>query len=199
MSFFIFVVCVVLVVLFVKQYNKLQRLNQNIKESRSNIKVVLKQKIEIINQFTKVVNQYDSHESITQLQISDNYKEMANQSAHAVTTIQQLANTYPELKANSQYSKFLDNISMNETALTNRRETYNNVVKIYNSSIAQIPMVFVASIIGFKEAPYFDAENENAIDDFQGADTEAIKDLAIKGKKSLENTISSRMEKKKDD
>lgn len=192
MEFLITVVCIGVVYLFIKQYNQLQNLNQNIREARSNIQVVLKQKIEIVNQFTELVNQYDNYEKLTQLHITDSYKEMSERSAQAVTTIQQLANAYPELKANSQYSIFLEKISMNEVSLAERREAYNNVVKNYNSSISKIPMVFVASIIGFKAAPYFNTENEGVIDTFEGADPEAIKELALKGKKSLEDTFNKK-------
>ena len=192
MDFLITVVCIGVVYLFIKQYNQLQNLNQNIREARSNIQVVLKQKIEIVNQFTELVNQYDNYEKLTQLHITDSYKEMSERSAQAVTTIQQLANAYPELKANSQYSIFLEKISMNEVSLAERREAYNNVVKDYNSSISKIPMVFVASIIGFKTAPYFNTENEDVIDTFEGADPEAIKELALKGKKSLEDTFNKK-------
>lgn len=189
MEFLLTVIGIVLVYFFIKQYNVIQHLTQNIRESQSNIQVILKQKVEIINQFTELVNEYNDYETLTQLQVSDNYKKMSEQSAAAVTTIQQLASTYPELKSNSQYSIFLEKISMNEVNLTERREAYNKVVKIYNSSIAQIPMVFVASILGIKEAPYFTTDNEDAINTFQGANPEAIKELAMKGKKSLEDTF----------
>lgn len=192
MDFFITVICIGLIYFFIKQYNQLQNLNQNIREAGSNIQVVLKQKIEIVNQFTNLVKQYDNYEQLTQLHITDSYKEMSERSAQAVTTIQQLANAYPELKANSQYAIFLEKISMNEVSLAERRETYNSVVKSYNSSIAQIPMVFVASVLGFKAAPYFDTEHEDVIDNFAGANPEAIKELALKGKKSLEDTFNKK-------
>ena len=99
-----------------------------------------------------------------------------------------LANQFPELKANTQYSKFLEAISENETFISNKRETYNFQVKEYNSEIAQIPMVFVASLLGFKQAPFFDPNNEEALAEFSGADPEAIKDLAIKGTDKLKDT-----------
>ena len=39
----------------------------------------------------------------------------------------------------------------------------------------QIPMVFVAAMLGFKQAPFFDPKNEAALAEFSGADPEAIK------------------------
>ena len=43
-------------------YNKIQTFTQKIEEARSNISIVLNQKLEIINQFSTVVSQYDEHE-----------------------------------------------------------------------------------------------------------------------------------------
>ena len=77
------------------------------------------------------------------------------------------------MKANTQYGKFLEAIRENETFISNKRESYNFQVKEYNSEIAQIPMVFVASLLGFKQAPFFDPNNEEALAEFSGADPEA--------------------------
>ena len=49
-------------------------------------------------------------------------------------------------------------------------------------------MVFVASLLGFNQAPFFDPNNEEALAEFSGADPEAIKDLAIKGTDKLKDT-----------
>ena len=117
---------------------------------------MVERKVAIVNQFADLVNSYGSYEKLIQLKVSDNYTEMARATSEAVTSIKALANTYPELKSSTHYSQFLENISQNEQILTEKRETYNYVVKGYNSQIAQIPMVFVASALGFKRSPYFD-------------------------------------------
>lgn len=110
---------------------------------------------------------------------------MACTTAKAVQNITALANQFPELKADSQYGKFLEAISENETFISNKREIYNFQVKEYNSAIAQIPMVFVAAMLGFKQAPFFDPKNEDALAAFSGADPEAIKNLAKEGTDNL--------------
>ena len=43
-------------------YNRIQTFTQKIEEARSNIAVILNQKLEIINQFSAIVSQYDGHE-----------------------------------------------------------------------------------------------------------------------------------------
>ena len=45
-------------------YNRIQELLQGVHEAKSNIAVILNQKIEIINKFYAVVSQYDGYEKI---------------------------------------------------------------------------------------------------------------------------------------
>lgn len=186
-------ICLLIVFLFyffIKQYNLLQKLTVEIKAARANVIVAYEKKVAIINQFTGLVNEYGDYEKLIQLNVSDNFIDMARETSKAVQNITALANQLPDLKANTQYGKFLEAISENEVFISNKRETYNFQVKEYNSAIAQIPMVFVASLLGFKQAPFFDSNNEAALAEFSGADPEAIKDLAIKGTDKLKDTTN---------
>ena len=83
----------------------------------------------IINQYSGLVDEYDDYEKSIQLKVSDNFLEMARATAKAVQNITALANQFPELKADSQYGKFLEAISENETFISNKREIYNFQVK----------------------------------------------------------------------
>ena len=186
-------ICLLIVFLFyffIKQYNLLQKLTVEIKAARANVIVAYEKKVAIVNQFTGLVNEYGDYEKLIQLNVSDNFIDMARETSKAVQNITALANQLPDLKANTQYGKFLEAISENEVFISNKRETYNFQVKEYNSAIAQIPMVFVASLLGFKQAPFFDSNNEEALAEFSGADPEAIKDLAIKGTVKLKDTTN---------
>lgn len=186
-------ICILIVFLFyffIKQYNLLQKLTVEIKTARANVIVAYEKKVAIVNQFTGLVNEYGDYEKLIQLNVSDNFIDMARETSKAVQNITALANQLPDLKANTQYGKFLEAISENEVFISNKRETYNFQVKEYNSAIAQIPMVFVASLLGFKQAPFFDSNNEAALAEFSGADPEAIKDLAIKGTDKLKDTTN---------
>ena len=186
-------ICLLIVFLFyffIKQYNLLQKLTVEIKAARANVIVAYEKKVAIVNQFTGLVNEYGDYEKLIQLNVSDNFIDMARETSKAVRNITALANQLPDLKANTQYGKFLEAISENEVFISNKRETYNFQVKEYNSAIAQIPMVFVASLLGFKQAPFFDSNNEAALAEFSGADSEAIKDLAIKGTNKLKDTTN---------
>ena len=125
-------------------YNKIQTFTQKIEEARSNIAIVLNQKLEMINQFSTVVSQYDEHEKGIQLKI-----------ANALSYIYGVAMAYPELRSDSNYNIFLENISNNERSLTERREMYNNFVKDYNTYITQIPTCILAKLFGYSRENYF--------------------------------------------
>ena len=115
MSSLIFLLILALVIFFIKQYNTLQKLTVEIKEARANIIVAYEKKVAIINQYSGLVDEYGDYEKSIQLKVSDNFLEMARATAKAVQNITALANQFPELKADSQYGKFLEAISANET------------------------------------------------------------------------------------
>ena len=111
MSSLIFLLILALVIFFIKQYNTLQKLTVEIKEARANIIVAYEKKVAIINQYSGLVDEYGDYEKSIQLKVSDNFLEMARATAKAVQNITALANQFPELKADSQYGKFLEAIS----------------------------------------------------------------------------------------
>ena len=129
MSSLIFLLILALVIFFIKQYNTLQKLTVEIKEARANIIVAYEKKVAIINQYSGLVDEYGDYEKSIQLKVSDNFLEMARATAKAVQNITALANQFPELKADSQYGKFLEAISANETFIPDKREIYNFQVK----------------------------------------------------------------------
>ena len=103
------------------------------------------------------------------------------------------------MKAHTQYAEFQEYLRENDILISNKREVYNYQVKQYNSTLAQIPMVFAASLLGFKEAPFFEPNREGAFSEFSGADSKAIKDLAKKGCNKLKETtekVSETLQKK---
>lgn len=137
-------------------YNHIQKLIQQTQEASSNINVVIERKLEIINQFKPIVSQYDDYEKNLQLTVSGDYRTSNEQASNALAYIHGVAMAFPELKADSNYNKFLDNISNNEQLLTERRETFNKVVNEYNTFISQLPICFLAMVLGFKKEEYFE-------------------------------------------
>lgn len=188
LSTLLFLLIVFLIYLFIKQYNLLQNLSGEIRETRTNIMAFYEKKVSIINEFINLINELDGYEKLTPLKLSNTFVEMARETSKAVENITALVNQFPDLKAHTQYAEFQESLRENDILISNKSEVYNYQVKQYNSTLAQIPMVFAASLLGFKEASFFEPNREGAFSEFSGADSKAIKDLAKKGCDKLKKT-----------
>lgn len=147
-------------------YNTLQRKAQEIRESLSNISVTMSKKVGLINQLVDVVKNYQDSENLVHLSAVKETGVSAVQSTlkdttMMMTTMQSMAERYPNLKADQQYHRLIDNIEGLEDELAQYRKGYNSKVKDYNTSRASIPTVFVANALGFTNAPYLDMSMES--------------------------------------
>jgi LemA protein len=69
-----------------------------------------------------------------------------------------LQENYPQLRSNELFLNFQNELTGTENRIGVARQDYNTAVQDYNTGIKQFPGVLTASIFGFKEEPYFQAE-----------------------------------------
>jgi len=69
-----------------------------------------------------------------------------------------LTEQYPVLKSSEAFMKVQDELAGTENRIAQGRKDYNDVVTTYNTSRAQFPAVLTASLFGFKEEPFFKAD-----------------------------------------
>ena len=69
-----------------------------------------------------------------------------------------LQENYPTLKSNENFLKLQDEVAGTENRLATARNDYNAAVQDYNTTRARFPTVIGAKLYGFKEEPYFKAE-----------------------------------------
>lgn len=69
-----------------------------------------------------------------------------------------LQEAYPQLKSNENFLKLQDEVAGTENRIATARLDYNNGVQDYNTTRAKFPTVISAKLFGFKEEPYFKAE-----------------------------------------
>ena len=67
---------------------------------------------------------------------------------------------YPQLKANEQFNRLMDELSGTENRIAVERMRYNEKVQEYNTSRRQFPANLTAKLFGFKEYPFFEAPPE---------------------------------------
>lgn len=160
-QFLIFVIVIVAAIAF-WGYNTLRSLSENIRECWSNIGVVGKKQVSLVNQLIDVVKGYQESEKLVMLKVSDDVSsanqiaQLHQQSSMVLSAVGGMAQKFPELKANDQYQRLIDSIQTCEAQLEAARQKYNSSVKLYNVARSSIPHVFYASTLGFKNAPYLE-------------------------------------------
>lgn len=75
-----------------------------------------------------------------------------------------IAENYPELKANENFMQLQKRISHLEESLADRREFYNDSTNNYNIRIKQIPDVFVAGMLSYKDEELFQVSEQERQD-----------------------------------
>jgi LemA protein len=171
LAFFLFVAGVLIYTVIL--YNGLVRLRNENDRAWANIDVLLKQRHDEIPNLVATVKGYMQHEQRTLLAVTEaraasmnasgiSQKAVADlQLASALRGLFAVAENYPQLKANDNFLKLENRITELEERIADRREFFNDDVNTYNTRIAQIPDVFVASFLGLKPREMFKVSEED--------------------------------------
>ena len=169
-----------------RSYNRLQAQAQLIKARASNSQIAISKKLSLVNQLIDIVKSFQESEQFTHLKVSADSSSGAlsaayQQSGTVLTSIQGLAERFPQLKASEQYHRLIDSIQTCENEIQITRTDYNDAVRIYNTDRLSIPTVFVARFIGFGSAPYLEFDHTGAspttLKEFKTDDGERLQEL----------------------
>ena len=69
-----------------------------------------------------------------------------------------ITESYPQLKSNESFLKLQDELAGTENRLATARYDYTQSAQQYNTTRNRFPTVLVAGLMGFKEQPYFKAD-----------------------------------------
>lgn len=157
-------------------YNQLISLDNRTKQSKQNIDVLLKQRRDELEKLIDTVNKSMEHEqdllneltrTREKLEKADSPKEQANANQKVENVMSKFTarmEDYPELKSQENIKQFQNRISGIEEDISNRRETYNESVTIFNTRIKQFPHVIIASMMSYNEKELFEASAEEKRD-----------------------------------
>ncbi|MGI8731697.1 MAG: LemA family protein [Pyrinomonadaceae bacterium] len=84
--------------------------------------------------------------------------DAANSFGGTIGRLLVLQEAYPQLQSNQNFLKLQDEVAGTENRIATARLDYNNAVQDYNTTRARFPTVISAKLFGFKEEPYFKAE-----------------------------------------
>ena len=87
-------------------------------------------------------------------------EEIENDLNKVVTKLFALAESYPELKADTNFRELQTTLTETEDKISYARQFYNDVVMKYNNKVEVFPSNIVAGMFGFKTSAYFNATEE---------------------------------------
>lgn len=70
-----------------------------------------------------------------------------------------LTESYPQLRSSEAFLKLQDELSATENRIKVSRDDYNDAVTGYNTARNSFPAVLTAGLLGFKEEPFFKADD----------------------------------------
>jgi LemA protein len=156
----------------VTAYNTRVTLRRRADQAFADIDVQLKQRHDLIPNLVETVKGYATHEKETLDAVikarngaiaasGPNAQAAAEQQlSGAVGRLMALAEAYPDLKANTNFLKFQEDLGGVEDKLSAARRFFNNSVGEYNAQIESVPAVFFASKFGFSPREFFDVGPE---------------------------------------
>ncbi len=158
-------------------YNKLVRLRQHVSESWSAIDTELKRRYDLIPNLVETVKGYASHERETLQAVIDararavastgSPEEQARDENMLVGALRQLfavVEAYPDLKANQNFLRLQEELTVTEDRIQASRRFYNANVRDLNTRIEVFPSNMIASMFGFRQATFFEiADAERAV------------------------------------
>ena len=165
----IIAILVIILVLTVPTYNKLAGMRENVNEAYAQVQNVVQRRADLIPNLVNTVKGYSDYEGETLTKVTEaragvknasSPKELADaneQVTEAVRDINIVAEAYPDLKANTQYTQLMDELAGSENRISVERGNYNSAVKEYNSQIKRFPTNLIAGLTGYDAAEYFEA------------------------------------------
>jgi LemA protein len=153
-------------------YNTFVSQEEAIKAQWAQVENQLQRRNDLIPNLVETVKGYAQHEESVYKDIADARSRLlsakspeetiaaANQQTSALGRLLAVSENYPQLRANEQFNRLMDELSGTENRIATERMRYNETVQRYNTSRRQFPANLTAKMFGFKEYPLFQAPPE---------------------------------------
>lgn len=176
MDYLLYIILALVVVLgfyLVSSYNGFVGSRNRVEEAFSTMDVYLIKRSDLIPNLVETVKGYAKHEKETlenvikarNMAVSANTMEEKIKAEGEVSGVLgrlfALAESYPDLKANTNYQELMKQLQVVEEDIANARKYYNGVVRQYNTSIELFPANLVANMFKFLKKPLFEVEDES--------------------------------------
>src|SRR4030088_939204 len=153
-------------------YNKFDSQEEPVKAQWAQVQTQLQRRNDLIPNLVETVKGYAQHEESVYKDIAEARSRLlaakspeeaisaGNQQTSALGRLLAVVENYPQLKANEQFNRLMDELAGTENRLAVERMRYNERVQEYDTSRRQFPANLTAKMFGFKEYPFFQAPPE---------------------------------------
>jgi LemA protein len=153
-------------------YNTFVSQEVAIKAQWAQVENQLQRRNDLIPNLVETVKGFATHEESVYKDIADARSRLlaakspeetiaaANQQTSALGRLLAVVENYPQLKANEQFNRLMDELSGTENRIAVERMRYNEKVQEYDTKRRQFPANLTAKMFGFKEYPFFEAPPE---------------------------------------
>lgn len=174
-SFTLLLVLGLLILIGIVLYNRLIALKTRVKEGWSDILVQLKRRHDLIGNLVETVKGYAKHEAETlekviqarnaaktlegspdlkTIQMSERNLDMALKGIN----FNALAESYPDLKANTSFNQLQAELADTENKIAASRRFYNSTVSALNAAVQQFPSNLFAGMARATVAEFFEMD-----------------------------------------
>ena len=163
-------VVAIIAIYLMTTYNSFVKLRNQAEEAGAGIDVHLKERYDLIPNLVETVKGYAKHESATLENVikarnaavsatGDAKVEAENQLQGTLKSLFALAESYPDLKADSQFLNLQNQLHAIEQDLSQARKYYNATVKSYNVYLQMFPSSIVASLMKLEKRAFFEVSD----------------------------------------
>ena len=170
LSVYILLAVIIAILAIILGYNCGVKYRNYVQEAFSTMDVYLKKRWDLIPNLIELVKSYTSHEKnvlkdIAELRsraygnLSDEEKINTNlQLGESLPKIIAIAENYPELKANQNYTDLMKQMSSVEDEIADARRYYNGTVREYNTFLDLFPTSLIGKMFAMKHAKLFEID-----------------------------------------
>lgn len=165
------VLALALVAYFIMTQRKLVSLDEFCKNAMGQIAVQLNSRWDAITGLVKVAAKYAQHESetlvntinarrVSNIQSAGQINEQQSAIGEVMGRLMAVAESYPQLKADSLYLEAMNGMKQYEENVRMSRMVYNDTATKMNQMVRQWPSSMIASMLHFTEKEYLKVDEE---------------------------------------
>lgn len=160
-------------------YNSMVGKDEAVKSQWGNVQNAYQRRSDLIPNLVSTVKGYAQHEqktltdvmnaraNATQVKLtpdqltSENlqkFQQAQGELSNALGRLMMVREAYPDLKANQNFIALQDELAGTENRISTERNRFNELAKTYNTTTRKFPGNIIASLFGFEQKAYFEAD-----------------------------------------